>query len=143
MLVRHQPQTHIETMKYLAALSLILIAVSPAATLAEDPVIKDVTLTEADKLLAEKDDLIVLDIRTPKEYANGHLKDAMMIDFLEKDFKTKLAELDRTKPYLVHCASGGRSRRSLKNFRDLGFQKVYHLSAGYSGWASSGRDTVK
>ena len=53
----------------------------------------------------------------------------------ERDrLKAKLAKLDRKKPYLVHCASGGRSGKSMQLFRDLGFTRVYHMNDGFRGW---------
>ncbi len=86
---------------------------------------------------------VILDIRTPKEFAAGHLKDAKNIDFFADNFAARLDKLDKTKPYLVHCASGGRSGRSMKAFKDKGFTTIYHLSDGYRGWVAAKQPVVK
>ena len=56
------------------------------------------------------------------------------VEIYESDIKPRLKKLDRQTPYLVHCASGGRSGRSLEIFRDLGFTRVYHMNDGFKGW---------
>ena len=80
----------------------------------------------------------VIDVRTPKEFAEGHLKGAKNIDFLGDRFEESLAKLDRDKPYLVHCRSGRRSTASLKVFEKLGFKKIYHLDGGVNAWTKAG-----
>jgi rhodanese-related sulfurtransferase len=105
--------------------------------------IKHVTAKEAAKYLKANPDTVVLDIRTPKEYKAGHLAKAKNIDYYEDDFKSDLGKLDKSKTYLVHCASGGRSSRSLAVFSKLGFKSVVHLDGGYKGWAKAGLPVVK
>lgn len=87
--------------------------------------------------------VIVLDIRTPEEYAEGHIAGAKNVDFLESDFEKQVSALERDKPYLIHCASGGRSSNSLPLFRKLGFAAVYHLDGGFSAWKKAGKAVVK
>lgn len=96
----------------------------------------------AARLIAEGK-VVVIDVRTPKEYAIAHIKDARLIDFNASDFAQKLGELDRNQPYLVHCASGRRSTRSLEVFQRLGFKDVTHLDGGFSAWQAAGQPTVK
>lgn len=88
----------------------------------------------AGQLLKKHKDLIVLDIRTEKEYVAGHINKAKHVDYYENDFKSRLKKLDRKTPYLVHCASGGRSGRSMEVFKDLGFTRIYHMNDGFKGW---------
>ena len=85
-------------------------------------------------ILKKHKDVVILDIRTEKEYTAGHIQKAKWLDYYQDDFKAKLAKLDRKKPYLVHCASGGRSGKSMQLFRDLGFTRVYHMNDGFRGW---------
>lgn len=87
--------------------------------------------------------VIVLDVRTPKEFANGHLAEAKLIDFQSADFAKKLGELDRSKTYLVHCAVGGRSAQSLATFQKLGFKDVVHLDGGFRAWQKAGKPIEK
>ena len=94
----------------------------------------EIKAKKAGLLLKNHKDLIVLDIRTEKEYVAGHIAKAKHVDFYESDFKSRLEKLDRKTPYLVHCASGGRSGRSLEIFRDLGFTRIYHMNDGFKGW---------
>ncbi|MFC1552405.1 rhodanese-like domain-containing protein [Candidatus Latescibacterota bacterium] len=88
-------------------------------------------------------DFIILDVRTPKEYDSGHLANAINMDFNSSDFKEMLATLDKDKPYLVHCRSGGRSSNALKIMREMKFNKVYHMLGGILGWIKAGYPTVK
>ena len=89
---------------------------------------------QASGILKKHKDVVILDIRTEKEYTAGHIQKAKWLDYYQDDFKAKLATLDRKKPYLVHCASGGRSGKSMQLFRDLGFTRVYHMNDGFRGW---------
>lgn len=89
---------------------------------------------QASGILKKHKDVVILDIRTEKEYTAGHIQKAKWLDYYQDDFKAKLAILDRKKPYLVHCASGGRSGKSMQLFRDLGFTRVYHMNDGFRGW---------
>lgn len=89
---------------------------------------------QANEILKEHEEMVILDIRTEKEYAAGHIKKAKWVDFYQDDFKAKLDKLDKKKPYLVHCASGGRSGKSMQLFKDLGFTRVYHMNDGFRGW---------
>src|SRR4051794_13603585 len=73
--------------------------------------IKNVGVAEFDKLRTDSKS-IVLDVRTPNEFALGHIPDAVNIDWNGKDFTERVAALDRGHTYLVHCAAGGRSARA-------------------------------
>ena len=112
--------------------SLTPRAGSPAAAGAPaiTPRIEHVDGPGAARLLA-KTNLTVLDLRTPAEYAAGHLDGARLIDYTSPHFAEDLARLDRERPYLVHCASGRRSTAALETFRQLGFKHVIHLDGGF------------
>jgi len=89
---------------------------------------------EAAKILKEKPEAVVLDIRTPKEYAEGHIPDAINIDYKADSFQSELEKLDRDTTYLMHCRSGRRSANSLEIFEKLGFRHVIHMNDGILGW---------
>ena len=76
----------------------------------------------------------LVDVRTPAELAGGIIEGAINIDFNDPEFKSKIDELDKTKPVLVYCAAGGRSGKTKDLLHDLGFQSVYNLLGGYSQW---------
>jgi len=88
-------------------------------------------------------DFVILDIRTPGEYQNGHIENSIMIDFYSKTFAEEVNRLDKGKTYLLHCRSGNRSTRSMELFKKLKFQKIYHLSPGINGWKSEGLPVVQ
>lgn len=103
-------------------------------------------ITHLDAVAAGKSlsgDVIVLDIRTPTEFAEGHIEGALNIDFNADDFADNIGKLDKSKEYLVHCRSGGRSGRSLPTFESLGFEKILHLDGGMLAWVEAGLSTKK
>ena len=97
----------------------------------------------AAKLVQEKK-VTVLDVRTADEFGEGHIAGAKNVDFLQTaEFEAAIGKLDKTKPYLVHCQAGGRSGRSLKLFKKLGFETIYHLDDGFGGWQAAGKPVEK
>jgi len=103
----------------------------------------DVNPELAAELVASKAGLVILDVRTPEEFAEGHLAGAVNIDFKGADFAAKVGELDPAKPYLVHCRSGARSGASLPVLEALNFTELYHLNTGYLGWTEAGKPVEK
>lgn len=127
-----------------------LVPAAPAATPSPAAAVTHLKAPEAAKAIeaaaATKDPaktIGVLDVRTPEEFAAGHLKGAKNVDFNEDDFEKQLSTLDRNKTWLVHCAAGGRSTRSLKLLDKLGFKSVIHLDEGYKGWTAAGLPVEK
>ena len=112
-------------------------AIRPAKTM-----ITHVDPAAAQTLIDQKKAL-VLDVRTPKEYAAGHIDGAKNIDFNAADFEKNLAQLDKSRTYLVHCASGGRSTKSLEVFKKLAFTAVVHLDGGFQAWEKAGKPVKK
>jgi rhodanese-related sulfurtransferase len=84
------------------------------------------------------DDLVVLDVRTPEEYAEGHLDGAVLVDFYDADFADQLAALDTDVPYLVYCRSGNRSGQTLDMMQQLGFTSAVDVDGGIVAWSSAG-----
>lgn len=83
-------------------------------------------------------DLVVLDVRTPDEFGEGHLADAVNVDFYAADFEGNLAALDKDVPYVLYCRSGNRSGTTAQLMRDLGFTEVYEVEGGILSWAEAG-----
>ena len=98
-----------------------------------------VDAASAAALIAEQPELIVLDVRTPDEFADGRIKGAINIDFFDDNFEQKLSQLDRSSAYLIHCRSGGRSEYSLPILAQLGFRNIVHLDGGYDDWHHYGQ----
>ena len=87
-------------------------------------------------------DLVILDVRTPEEFAEGHLDEAIMIDFYEADFADQLAELDPDVPYLLYCRSGNRSGQTAAIMEQLGFADVADVDGGIVAWSDAGLPIV-
>lgn len=106
--------------------------------------IGDVTAVQAQDVIqaeAQNPEFVILDVRTPQEYWEGHVdpQGAKLInlDFYEASFKEALGELDKSKTYLIYCRSGNRSSQALTMMEDLGFEHIYHMSNGFNDWQSS------
>lgn len=82
-------------------------------------------------------DVVVLDVRTPAEVAQGIVKDAVIIDIKGNDFDKKIEALDKNKTYLVYCKAGGRSAKACNKMSEQGFPKLYNLKGGYTAWAKA------
>jgi len=109
-------------------------------------IIEDVSLEEAYALIVDNlsnPDFVIIDIRTPEEYAGGHIEDAINMDFYAEDFDEKLDELDRDKTYLIYCQSGNRSGKARDLMEAMGFQEVYNLIGGIARWERTNLPTVK
>jgi rhodanese-related sulfurtransferase len=93
----------------------------------------------AEELISSVDDLVVLDVRTPEEFAAGALPGAILIDINEPSFASEVSQLDTDLPYLVYCRSGNRSASAVEIMDDLGFTEIYELADGVQAWVGSGR----
>jgi thioredoxin 1 len=80
----------------------------------------------------------LVDVRTPEEFADGHLEGAVNIDWLADDFASKTTSLDKSKPVLVYCAFGGRSEEALNSLKQAGFADVHDLVGGIKAWKKGG-----
>ena len=89
------------------------------------------------------EDLVVLDVRTPEEFAEGHIEDAVLIDFYAEDFADRLEELDRDVPYLLYCRSGNRSGQVAEMMEELGFTDVADVDGGIVAWIEAGHPVVQ
>lgn len=102
-----------------------------------------ISADDAAAVLADApDDLVILDVRTPEEYAEGHLDGAVLVDFYDADFADQLAELDPDVPYLVYCRSGNRSGQTLPLMEQLGFGSASDIDGGILAWAGAGLPIV-
>lgn len=84
----------------------------------------------------------VIDVRTPEEFASGHLDGAVNLDWTGGVLEQRMAELDKDAPALLYCASGRRSAEAAKALRDAGFSNVSDLAGGIGAWRSSGLPVV-
>ena len=101
------------------------------------------TAVQAQARMAAAPDAVILDIRTPAEFAAGHIKGAVNIDYYAPDFESRLAALDRNAEYFVYCRSGNRSGLAMGVFSRLGFTRVKHLRSGIIDWEGAGLPLVR
>jgi len=90
----------------------------------------------------KRPDTVLLDVRTPAEFASGHLPGAVNIDVNSADFAAQVGSLDPAKTYAVYCRSGNRSAVAMAAMQQLGFSNLFHLGGGIGAWTSAGGDTV-
>jgi phage shock protein E len=98
---------------------------------------KSVNVQEAKVIIDENkynEDFVIIDVRSPQEYNDGHVENSVMIDFYDTDFRDKLSQLDKEKTYLIYCRSGSRSGRAFDIMEELGFIKVYNFEGGIVEW---------
>lgn len=87
-------------------------------------------------------DLVILDVRTPEEFDEGHIAGATMLDFYRPDFAEQLATLDPDVPYVLYCRSGNRSSQARTLMAELGFTTVDDVDGGILAWQSAGLPVV-
>ena len=85
----------------------------------------------------------LLDVRSPKEHAEGHVAGCKLINYFDEDFKEQLTRLPKEGTYYIYCRSGGRSGKTLKLMKELGFPRVYDMAGGMTGWQSAGLPVAK
>jgi phage shock protein E len=85
---------------------------------------------------------VVLDVRTPEEFASGHLPNARNLDVQSAGFDAGLATLDKKATFAVYCRSGHRSGQALERMKATGFTHVADLNGGIAAWSQAGRTVV-
>lgn len=85
-------------------------------------------------ILMNEKNVIVLDVRTPRETALGIIEGAIEIDIKNPSFVDQINKLDKDKTYLVYCRSGRRSVTACNAMSELGFGHLYNLVGGYGAW---------
>lgn len=94
-------------------------------------------------LRANNGSISVLDVRTPAEYAAGHIGGSKNIDYLGPGFEKEISGLDRDKEILVYCKTGKRSRAAAIALGKAGFKKILDLEGGIKAWEAAGLPVEK
>ena len=81
---------------------------------------------------------MILDVRTPGEYAAGHIAGAVLLDYRPPTFEDELGGLSRDATYLVYCRSGNRSAGAVEVMARRGFTRIYELAGGIQAWERAG-----
>ena len=93
--------------------------------------------------LLNKEDGIILDVRTPDETARGHIEGASFIDFYDPGFEQKINLMQKEKPIYIYCRSGLRGSKAAEIMIENGFGVIYNLNGGIGAWADAGFTIVK
>jgi rhodanese-related sulfurtransferase len=95
--------------------------------------IKSISTAELKELLA-KENIQLLDVRSPKEIKQGFIKTAKFANYFDADFYEQASKiLDKTKPVYLYCRSGNRSGKSAKILQEKGYE-VYNILGGFNQW---------
>jgi len=129
-------------------ISAVLIAVVASCGLQSttDIPINNVDVNTARDLVTQNKTVIVLDVRTPEEYAIGHIEGALNINIAEADFSKRVSKLNRDKTYIIHCSANvknGRSAKSLEIMSSFGFDNLLNMEGGIIAWEQSGYPLVR
>jgi phage shock protein E len=120
---------------------LVACALLMLTSMAAEP--KNISIDDTAKLLSKDTNVVVLDVRTPKEFQAGHIKGATNINFQDKDFADRVAKLDKSKTYVIHCAAGGRSAKACSQIKDMDFKNMLHMNEGFNAWSKAGKPVEK
>jgi rhodanese-related sulfurtransferase len=113
--------------------------------------VKEVTPDGLEQLRAERDDLLVVDVRESSEHEQGHLPGALLVPrgileaAADPAYPKHVPELSgaRQRPIALYCATGGRSAMAAAVLEMMGFDEVYSLDGGYAGWEQAGKTVTR
>ncbi len=124
-----------------------LVSIQPQTTISSTAIsggqqlcYKTISVSDANAMIQSSPNLLVVDVRTPQEYAQGHLKGATNIPL--SDLPVQIGGLDRNRPILVYCQTGVRSAQASAILVNAGFTQVYDMDGGITAWINSGYPTV-
>ena len=81
-----------------------------------------------------KKQIKIIDVRTPKEFNQGHIENAININFKSSNFIKSISKLNKDTSFLIYCKSGNRSGKAAKIMDSIGFYKIYDLKGGFINW---------
>lgn len=118
---------------------IVSLTVLGACQAKENAALVDLGAKEfSEQLKLKKDTALLVDVRTPEEFASGHLAGALSIDFNGPGFAESVAKLPKDKEVYLYCRSGRRSKAAMPIFLKAGYKTVTNLTPGILGWESAG-----
>lgn len=103
----------------------------------------NIELISPEALSKANNGIQLIDVRKPEEFSSGHIENAVNMNFYDADFKSQLNSLDKTKEVYLYCRSGGRSGKTAKMMKEMGFEKIYDLEGGMINWEKNSMKVVK
>jgi rhodanese-related sulfurtransferase len=125
---------------------LIILAAMLIACQASAGIVENLSAAQARLLIDTHQgdsNFVILDVRTPAEYQQGHISGALLNNYKAPSFSQNLDKLDRSKTFLVYCRSGNRSRGAVKIMVAKGFTNIFHMSGGILDWQKNKYPLVK
>ena len=93
-----------------------------------------ISAKDFNKMIKNDKSAIVIDVRTPEEFNNGHLRNSLNVNWFDENFDENLKIFNKDLPVFVYCLSGGRSSKANEKIQSLGFKNVYELDGGILEW---------
>jgi rhodanese-related sulfurtransferase len=115
----------VKWLKYSIFLLIIVVGCSKSSA------IQNISVQEAQDMIL-KDEITILDVRTPEEYDSGHIPNSELIPLHELEGRTE--DLDKNATYLIVCRSGNRSQQASDLLSKKGFEKIYNMVGGMNEW---------
>ena len=127
-------------MRFLAVVA-VLVVLACHASQSEKPLVTEVSQQE---FMSQKPgSYLILDVRTPEEFAAGHLDDAMNIPHDHVADQLPQIQQYAAKPVLLYCRSGNRAVKTAEVLAKAGFTNLHHLTGDMQGWEAAGLPVVK
>lgn len=120
-------------------IATVVITLSISCTNSQN--FKSVDVAEFKSTLEKNSEIQLIDVRTEDEFKGGHITNAKNIDWNSANFDIQSSALDKAKPVLVYCLSGGRSKKAASKLKELGFKEVIELNGGYLAWSKANPQT--
>ncbi len=105
--------------------------------------VENIAPQEFQTALAGENNPQLIDVRTPKEFAEGHLENAQNIHLYDQDFAERIDKLDKNKTVYVYCKAGGRSAEAVEIMQNHGFTHIVELDGGTDAWKEDGKTVTK
>ncbi|MEE1884113.1 rhodanese-like domain-containing protein [Pedobacter flavus] len=119
-------------MKFKNIILAIILICTPAIIFAQDTNPKTITIRKLTKELSKN--IQIVDVRTPKEFHEEHIKNSINYDFKSDEFKSLISNLNKEKPVYLYCRTGKRSAEAAVQLKNSGFKEVYSLKGGITKW---------
>src|SRR5690554_74437 len=123
-------------MKHFLLCSLFLITIFSCNDTKNGQI--NVVTAEEMQAILDLEEVQLVDVRTPEEFKNGHVKGAQNINFYSDTFEEDILKLDKSKPVILYCKSGVRSAACSEKLLEAGFVQVYDLKGGITQWEHEG-----
>ena len=123
-------------------LSQLLISVLLTLSLTSGKEGGDVSARDVAKMLRKDPSVMLVDVRTPEEYQQGHLKGCKLMNYYDADFRERAKKLPKDKRIVLYCRSGRRSADAMTYLASIGYSRVYNMLGGIIAWQKDRQPVV-